>query len=374
MRSLMASHLGPRVLGLGFGQALLFIACAGCAPDFVARADSGAKSSNRDGGTSPADRPVATDGASGTGGSAGASGTSGAGGSGGTDARGGSGGTGGAGGSGGSDAKGGSSGTGGRGGSGGANVDAALRDGATRDGVGDGSPYVPKTVPTTGPKNQVLIVVDNVTTPEDGYPELRTHFEQRGFKVTYSIFAASGVGDAGAVKNSLFLDAAKTQAVDFSAYGLVVVTGRANASTGTALLTIPVPVLATEAHAVALKMAASCPASDTKSALLIAAAGDPMAANLPAAAALVSDGKVTVYVFVAVGPGKGAKVIATEWASSASSARPAIYRYDKGAALTSGTAPERRVGFFVRDVKLYSALNAAGWALFDAAVDWAMAL
>jgi hypothetical protein len=50
--------------------------------------------------------------------------------------------------------------------------------------------------------------------------------------------------------------------------------------------------------------------------------------------------------------------------------RPTVFGYEAGAAMTSGTAAARRVGFFLHD-NSPTALTADGWKLFDAAALWA---
>ncbi|HEY0081575.1 MAG TPA: hypothetical protein VGB61_02200, partial [Pyrinomonadaceae bacterium] len=51
--------------------------------------------------------------------------------------------------------------------------------------------------------------------------------------------------------------------------------------------------------------------------------------------------------------------------------RVTIYGYERGAQMVSASAPARRVGFFLtRDTA--NSLTTDGWALFDAAVDWAI--
>ena len=56
------------------------------------------------------------------------------------------------------------------------------------------------------------------------------------------------------------------------------------------------------------------------------------------------------------------------------SANACIYGYEKGALLTDDTpAPERRVLFFMTD-NVAAALNADGFKLFDAALNWAQNL
>ena len=50
---------------------------------------------------------------------------------------------------------------------------------------------------------------------------------------------------------------------------------------------------------------------------------------------------------------------------------PCLYAYEAGAAMSSGTAPARRVHLFLQN-DTFSSLNADGLKLFDAAVGWAV--
>jgi hypothetical protein len=50
-----------------------------------------------------------------------------------------------------------------------------------------------------------------------------------------------------------------------------------------------------------------------------------------------------------------------------------IFGYETGATMPGAVAPARRVGFFLEDLTAGS-LTPAGWALFDAAVRWALGL
>ena len=51
-------------------------------------------------------------------------------------------------------------------------------------------------------------------------------------------------------------------------------------------------------------------------------------------------------------------------------AHPCLYAYETGAAMTSGTAPARRVHLFLQN-NTFASLNTDGLKLFDAAVGWA---
>ena len=50
--------------------------------------------------------------------------------------------------------------------------------------------------------------------------------------------------------------------------------------------------------------------------------------------------------------------------------QPAVFAYEAGASMSSGAAPARRVGLFLYDTTALN-LTVDGWALFDAAVNWA---
>lgn len=93
----------------------------------------------------------------------------------------------------------------------------------------------------------------------------------------------------------------------------------------------------------------------------------PMAAGLPA-------GVVDVYEKAAPmnwgKPGLGATIIATVYGQPE---KAAIFGYEKGATMDyEALAPARRVMFFL-DNETFPNLSPAGFKLFDAAVDWAVA-
>lgn len=100
----------------------------------------------------------------------------------------------------------------------------------------------------------------------------------------------------------------------------------------------------------------------TQIAMVAANSSHPMAAGLT--------GNVTVISSSAIGSardlGSGAVRIAND---TGNTNRFPIIAYPPGAAMTSGTAQAARVGFFLERADLY---NNNGWALFDAAVTWAV--
>lgn len=107
-----------------------------------------------------------------------------------------------------------------------------------------------------------------------------------------------------------------------------------------------------------------------QSSVAITTPGDLMAAGLSgtnSVATVSSD-------FTWAVPGSNAVVVATV---TNDVSKAVIWRYDKGKLMVGlGTnalaAPGRRVGFFF-EPNTAADLNASGWALFDAALDWAMA-
>jgi len=127
------------------------------------------------------------------------------------------------------------------------------------------------------------------------------------------------------------------------------------------LATLAVPVLDLEAHAQpTLRMATSAREDAAKTTLRVVDAAHPLAAG--------RTGDVVVQSSVPLGsgvPAPGARVVARP----AGSTTAAVYAIERGAALTTGTAPARRVGFFF-SYDSPAALTTHGWALFDAAIRW----
>jgi hypothetical protein len=91
----------------------------------------------------------------------------------------------------------------------------------------------------------------------------------------------------------------------------------------------------------------------------------------PLAASLSNDVQVsTEGLFIGWGvPGKEAIKIATMMGDPS---RYTIFAYDAGARMQGPIAPAKRVGFYLSN-KNKGSITQDGWALFDAAVDWAVA-
>jgi hypothetical protein len=99
--------------------------------------------------------------------------------------------------------------------------------------------------------------------------------------------------------------------------------------------------------------------------LNITNAGHPLAAGLPAGIRTVT----TVAGGFAWGEPGGSPIIVARLNDGSS--HPCLYAYEAGAAMSSGTAPARRVNLFLQNDTFVS-LNADGVKLFDAAVGWAI--
>jgi hypothetical protein len=102
----------------------------------------------------------------------------------------------------------------------------------------------------------------------------------------------------------------------------------------------------------------------TQTALNIVAPSDALAAGLASGNQTVSSAQTFIWGVPGGSPTVVARIVG-------SATQAGIYRYDTGQAMQSGTAPHRRVGFFLHTTTA-SGLNANGWALFDAAMNWAI--
>ena len=93
--------------------------------------------------------------------------------------------------------------------------------------------------------------------------------------------------------------------------------------------------------------------------------GHPLAAGLPAGVRTVATASGD---FSWGEPGGSPTIIAR---LNDGSNHPCLYAYEAGAAMSSGTAPARRVHLFLQN-DTFASLNADGVKLFDAAVGWAI--
>ncbi len=127
------------------------------------------------------------------------------------------------------------------------------------------------------------------------------------------------------------------------------------------MATLPLPILNAEAYIQFTLRLATSPAEQGNVTTMGIVDGDhPLAGGL--------DGNVVVQQANPAGlayPVAAATVIARIPGADKSS----LYGIETGAALTTGTAPARRVGFFT-SYGSQSKLTTAGWTLFDAAISW----
>ena len=201
------------------------------------------------------------------------------------------------------------------------------------------------TPPPPPPTRTAHLLVGNATSPVLGDRTLRNYLVAKGFTVT------------------LVDDNALASPSSVSGSELVVVSASVDATLVPSWLAdLAVPVLSSEVAAQAtLRLGASPSLLISQTSLTIAATGNPLAAGLTGTA--VTSAAATYESVGTVAPG------ATVIARLVGKSRVAIFGVESGAALTTGTAAARRVGFFLA-TQTPPALTADGWKLFGAAVDW----
>lgn len=97
--------------------------------------------------------------------------------------------------------------------------------------------------------------------------------------------------------------------------------------------------------------------------LTILNSSSPLAAGLSGTVTILNNASTTPWGAPSSAADKVASVVGN-------SGQVTIFAYDSGATMVGYTAPARRVGFFLND-NTAADLNSNGWALFDAAVNWA---
>jgi len=107
--------------------------------------------------------------------------------------------------------------------------------------------------------------------------------------------------------------------------------------------------------------------ASSQTTLNITNAGHPLAAGLPAGIRTVA----TVAGDFSWGEPGGSPIIIARLNDGSN--HPCLYAYETNAAMTTGTAPARRVHLFLQN-ETFVSLNADGLKLFDAALKWAMNL
>ncbi len=146
-------------------------------------------------------------------------------------------------------------------------------------------------------------------------------------------------------------------------FDLIIISSTAQTSLiPTSLKSLAVPVLSSDAP-ISVKLGLGRNAGSANgTSLNIIAPTHPLAAGRSGTVAVS-----TSATFTALTPSSGSTIVARRVGAS----NTAIFAIEPGAALVSGTAPARRVGFFLGG-NAPARLNANGWSLFDAAVTWAL--
>ncbi len=160
-------------------------------------------------------------------------------------------------------------------------------------------------------------------------------------------------------------------AADAEGKALVVISSTLQAAAaGATFRDAPVPVLSWEAFILDdMKMTGTVAQVDygsivNQQEVAITAPGHPLAAGLEGPRLVTSAKKKLIWGR----PATSAEVVA---AAVTDAERATIFAYEAGDAMAGMTAPARRVGFFLYDDSA-TVLTADGWALFDAAVCWAV--
>ncbi len=238
------------------------------------------------------------------------------------------------------------------------------------DAAVEGSETVTVTVAAGGvytvgsPSNGTVTIADNDSAPKtallvvgavplaQGDPAVQTRLQNLGYTVTAK-------------------DAVSAVTADATGKTIVVVSSTvASGNVNTKFRTVAVPVLNWESALMDdFGMTGTVSGTDfgteaTQTTLSIVNTSHPMAAGLTGAPTVVT----TASTFTWGVPNANAVKIATV---NGNATRAVIFGYLAGAAMPGLAAPARRVGLFLENATA-SSLNASGWALFDAAVNWAV--
>jgi hypothetical protein len=226
------------------------------------------------------------------------------------------------------------------------------RDGAAREVAR--APEVAAPVPDAsadGPpvKNALLVVANPMALPTDDV-KLQMRLAGRGFTVKI----ADDDGEATAA-----------QGMD-----LVVLSGTgASTALGAKYLMVAVPIIVLEPNIYGqMKMTGTAKATDfdqgAANQVTIVVPDHPLAGGQKMTVAVASAGAVMTWGVPAMTADRVATV-------SGSTTHWAVFAYDAGKMMVGLAAPGRRLGLFIAN-STADRLTAAGWQIFDAAVDWAV--
>lgn len=211
----------------------------------------------------------------------------------------------------------------------------------------------PTTIPSQGHGGPVVLIVGS--TPAVGSADARIvqQLTSLGYSVTTVVQSAASSSSANGQR-------------------LVLISSTVSSSTiGNAFRDVAVPVMLWENGLYDLEMGMTSTTLGTdygttasQATLTIQNPSHPMAAGLSGSVSVMSTGRAMPYG----SPNANAVRIA---GTSSTTTKVVIFGYDQGSVMVSAIAPARRVGFFFNDDTPLVA-TADGWALFDAAVLWAV--
>lgn len=199
--------------------------------------------------------------------------------------------------------------------------------------------------PAASPRSS-LLVVDDPAALGTGDVALRDRLAANGYPAT--IVGETGVSSGQAAGHEL----------------VVISESVSSTAIGTTFKNVAVPVIVNEALLLDdMAMASSSDRTAGHTSVVIADATHPLAAGLSGTPTTTSASETYAWGVV----GSAAQVAAT---LAGDSTKATVFGYEQGAALVSGNAAGRRIGFFAYK-SAPATFTANGWALFDAAVSWA---
>jgi uncharacterized repeat protein (TIGR02543 family) len=194
----------------------------------------------------------------------------------------------------------------------------------------------------------VLFVVGS-TTLVNGDTDIRDRLISMGYTVTP--IAASVV-----------------QASDANGKALIFISRTAGSTNGSVFNNTAVPLISSSRdNFVTLRLAGSQNSNNNSSRVRIVDSSHPLAAGLSGDNVTITSSNTRFNRASSLGTGAVSVVTAT-----GSTSQHYIFAYEVDATMTSGTAPARRVGFLLGNNDSADRLNDNGWALFEAAVTWAI--
>lgn len=204
--------------------------------------------------------------------------------------------------------------------------------------------------PTTAPPLSILFVVNNASSLNSGDTAVKNRLQSQGNILTIKSASAVVTGDATG-KNLVIISSTIT-----------------SSDVNTKFKAVTVPVLLWENGLyddMAMTGTTGNPGGTTNNQTQHAVIpGHPMAAGF-ADNTIICTSNCTLSWGK---PNTNAALVAT---ISGDGTKYTVFGYETGASMVGYTAPARRVGLFLDDTTA-SLLNANGWAMFDAAINWAV--